>query len=88
MYNQITENIKNNFLNKGYLYTCGYDKNGIIDKLIENSIFDTHYDYEHDILNMDLGDNINIKFNFIWEQTSYITKYNKEIQHYRLIEIG
>ena len=36
MYNEIKQNIIKNFLNKGYLYTCGCKKEPIINKIIEN----------------------------------------------------
>lgn len=88
MYSEIKNNIVKNFLNKGYLYTCGCSKSAIVDKIIENSIFTTNYNYDTNVMTMKLGDNVDITFDFDWELTSYINKLNnKEVQHYKLIKI-
>lgn len=87
MYNEIKANIINKFFNK-FLYTCGCSKPAMINKIIENSIFSSKYDYDTNMMTMTLGDNINLTFEFNWENTSYICKSNnKEIQHYRLIKV-
>jgi len=89
MYNEIKQSIINNFLNKGYLYSCGYKKESIIGKIIENSIFETEYDYNTDIMTMKLGDNINLNFNFEWGESSYscmnANKTNKT--YYKVVNI-
>lgn len=85
MYNEIKQNILNNFLNKGYLYACGCKKEPIINKIIENKIFDTTYNYDTDIMTMNLGDNVKIDFKFEWGQSSYLN--NSNIIHYKLVKI-
>ena len=85
MYNEIKQNIIKNFLNKGYLYAYSCKKEPIIDKIIENKLFDTTYNYDTDIMTMNLGDNIKIDFNFEWEQSPHIN--NPNIIYYKLINI-
>lgn len=88
MYNEIKQNIIENFLNKGYLYSCGYKKESIIGKIIENGIFDTIYDYKTDVMTMKLGDNINIDFNFEWAESSYSNTNNTTNRtHYKIAKI-
>ena len=87
MYNEIKANIIKKFFNK-FLYTSGCSKSAMINKIIENSIFSSEYDYDTNVMTMTLGDNINLAFEFNWENTSYISKPdNKEIQHYKLIKV-
>jgi len=73
MYNEIKQNIINNVLNKRYLYAFGCKKESMIDNIIENNIFASKYDYNNDILTMNLGDNVIIDFKFEWGTTSYST---------------
>ena len=84
MYNEIKKNIINNFLNKNYLYTCGCSKPHIIQNIINNNIFNTSYNFNNDVMTMSLGNNVVIKFNFIWE--SY-NKQNTVTKFYKLINI-
>ena len=71
MYNEIKQNIIKNFLNKGYLYSCGCKKEPIINRIIENQIFNTTYNYNNDVMTMVLGNGISIDFNFEWTQSAY-----------------
>ena len=88
MYNEIKQNIIKNFLNKGYLYSCGYSKESIIGKIIENGIFDTIYDYKTDMMTMKLGDNISVDFNFEWAESSYSNTHNITNRiHYKIVNI-
>jgi len=73
MYNEIKQNIINNILNERYLYTFGCRKESMVDNIIKNSIFTSKYDYDNDILTMDLGDNVIIDFKIDWGTTSYST---------------
>ena len=85
MYNEIKQNIIKNFLNKGYLYACGCRKEPIIERIIENGIFTTTYDYQNDMMTMKLGDNISIDFKFEWNQSSYSNHPN--MIHYKIANI-
>lgn len=85
MYNEIKQNIIKNFLNKGYLYACGCKKEPIIDKIIENKIFETTYDYKNDIMTMVLGNGISIDFKFDWTQSTYSNHPN--MIHYKIANI-
>jgi len=85
MYNEIKQNIIKNFLNKGYLYACGCKKEPIINKIIENKIFETTYDYNKDIMTMVLGNGISIDFKFDWTQSAYSN--NSNMIYYKITNI-
>lgn len=87
MYNEIKQNIIDNFFNKGYLYTYACSKQAIIDKIFENTIFPINY-YNNDVINMNLGDKVNISFKLNWEVITSVNKLNnKETKYYKLIKI-
>ena len=85
MYNEIKQNIIKNFLNKGYLYTCGCKKEPIINKIIENGVFPTVYNYQNDMMTMNLGNGIIIDFKFEWLMSNF--EKNKS-QYYKIANIG
>ena len=85
MYNEIKQKIIKNFLNKGYLYVCGCKKEPIINRIIENQIFDTTYNYNNDVMTMVLGNGISIDFNFEWTQSTYSN--HSDMIHYKITNI-
>lgn len=68
MYNEIKNNIINNFFNTHYLWTCVLSKNIVIHDIKKRCPFDIEINSDNDILTMNLGDNIVIDFNFTWEK--------------------
>jgi len=69
MYEEVKSNIINNFLNKSYLNTFSITKEYIIDRILSDCIFPTTYDYDKDILTMNLGNDIVIDFNIKWDNS-------------------
>ena len=66
MYETIKANILSNFLNRNYLYTCVFNKESLFANMMEHTVFPFEYDYDNDVLNVNLGDGISVSFNFIW----------------------
>lgn len=69
-YNNVKSNIINNFLIRNYLWTCVSCKKTIFDDMLNRCPFPFEYNYEDDLLKLNLGDNININVNFTWETRS------------------
>ena len=80
MYEEIKNNIIENFFNRNYKWTFGSKKQTIIANIKEHSIFPIDYDYNTDILSMYLGNDIIINFNLIWK-----TQTNNQSSVYKLI---
>lgn len=68
MYNEIKNNIINNFLNTHYLWSCVLTKNSVIHDIRKRCPFDIEINDDNDVLTMNLGDNIVIDFNLTWEK--------------------
>lgn len=88
-YSHIKQNFIERFFNKNFRYAWGYSKNAIIDKFETFCPFPYSYDTKTDILTIDLGDNVVLTFNFVWEKREHEHKLTKKIHTtYRLIEIS
>ena len=85
-YNEIKQNIINNFFNKLYKNNiCSY-KNGIINDIQERCpfIIDILND-EFTLMKMTLGDGSILIFNLKWDERK--NKHNQDLTYYKLIEI-
>ena len=67
MYNEIKQNIINNFFNPNYKYTVYIAKKFIIDSMETRCIFPCTYNEDMTIFTVTLGDGISIEFHFDWE---------------------
>lgn len=70
-YDQIKKNFIEKFLNTNFRYSTVTIKKAIIDKM--EYIFPFEFDYNNDLTKvwLNLGDGINIEFNFEWEQRKH-----------------
>lgn len=83
MYETIKSNILKNFLLRNYLWTCIVRKEALFEDMIDRSPFPFNYDYDKDILVINLGDDVNVSFNFKWN-----IKHNGESTQYYLVKIN
>ena len=84
MYEHIKENVINRFLNPHYRWATVISKNSIILNISENCPFPVKSIEDGNKILIDLGDNIVIDINLVWEDK--IIANNKNIVHYRLIK--
>jgi len=82
MYDTIKNNILKNFLNRNYLWTCIVRKEALFEDMIDRSPFPFNYDYNKDVLMVNLGNDINVSFNFKWD-----THQNGASTQYHLVKI-
>ena len=83
MYEHIKENFINRFLNPRYRWATVISKNSIICNIGENCPFPVKSIENGNKILIDLGDNIIIDINLVWEDK--IIANDKNIVHYRLI---
>ena len=89
MYDEIKKNIIERFLNTHYLWTCCNSRIYLINDMRERIPFDIKYTYDNENqLEIDLGNNINIVFNLVWEIRTHKNSQGKDIESYRLISIN
>ena len=69
MYDTVRNNILNNFLIPNYLWTCIVRKESLFEDMTGRSTFPFVYDYDKDVLNVNLGNDISISFKFTWEDS-------------------
>lgn len=91
-YSEIRKNLIDNFFNKNYRYTCVTCKNSVISDMKTRLPFTINYNINYnntDVLDVNLGDNITLTFNLIWETKEKENKINKNMQsiYYRLVKI-
>jgi hypothetical protein len=82
MYDTIKNNILKNFLNRNYLWTCIVRKEALFEDMTDRSPFPFNYDYDKDVLMVNLGNDINVSFNFKWD-----THQNGASTQYHLVKI-
>ena len=82
MYETVKNNILKNFLIRNYLWTCIVRKEALFEDMLDRSPFPFNYDYDKDILMINLGNDINVSFNFKWN-----TKQNGASVQYHLVKI-
>lgn len=88
-YNEIKQNIIDNFFNKIYRNSICSCKNGIISDIKERCPFKIDIlDNNYSMLKMELGNEIILIFNFEWEIKKYINSTKNEIESYKLIKIS
>lgn len=85
MYEEIKNNIIENFFNKYYRYTCVSVKNCIFSDMVERLPFPFVYNSDSDSLTINLGNGVNINFNFKWDERENTNKFINK--HYTLLEI-
>ena len=83
MYETIKSNILKNFLLRNYLWTCIVRKEALFEDMVNRSPFPFNYDYDKDILVINLGDDVNVSFNFKWN-----IKHNGASTQYYLVKIN
>ena len=83
MYETIKSNILKNFLLRNYLWTCIVRKEALFEDMVDRSPFPFNYDYNKDILVINLGDDVNVSFNFKWN-----VKHNGASTQYYLVKIN
>ena len=83
MYETIKSNILKNFLLRNYLWTCIVRKEALFEDMVDRSPFPFNYDYDKDILVINLGDDVNVSFNFKWN-----VKHNGASTQYYLVKIN
>ena len=83
MYETIKSNILKNFLLRNYLWTCIIRKEALFEDMADRSPFPFNYDYNKDILVINLGDDVNVSFNFKWN-----VKQNGASTQYYLVKIN
>ena len=83
MYDTIKNNILKNFLLRNYLWTCIVRKEALFEDMVDRSPFPFNYDYNKDILVINLGDGVNVSFNFKWN-----VKHNGASTQYYLVKIN
>jgi len=69
MYETVKNSILKNFLIRNYLWTYIVNKEALFEDMLERSPFPFNYDYDNDVLMVNIGNDINISFNFIWEES-------------------
>ena len=84
MYEHVKENFINRFLNPHYRWTAAVSKNSVIKHIDENCPFPTKSINNGNTIQIDLGDNVIIDINLVWEDK--IINNDKDIVHYRLIK--
>ena len=82
MYETVKNNILKNFLIRNYLWTCIVRKEALFEDMLDRSIFPFNYNYDKDILVINLGDDVNVSFNFKWN-----VKQNGASTQYHLVKI-
>jgi len=83
MYETVKINILKKFLIRNYLWTCIVRKEALFEDMLERSPFPFNYDYDSDVLMVNLGNDISILFNFKWD-----IKHNGTSTQYHLININ
>lgn len=83
MYETVKISILKNFLIRNYLWTCIVRKEALFEDMLERSPFPFNYDYDSDVLMVNLGNDISILFNFKWD-----IKHNGTSTQYHLININ
>ena len=86
MYEEIKNNIIENFFNTHYLLTSCLNKDIIINDIKERMPFEVSWK-TNDSINMNLGDGINVVFNLKWESEIRKISSGKEYTNYKLIKI-
>lgn len=85
-YNEIRQNLIEKFFNKNYRYSCVTCKSTVINDMQNRLPFNINYN--NDVLNINLGNNIDLTFNLIWETKEQEDKVKKIPSiYYRLIKI-
>ena len=69
MYETVKNSILKNFLIRNYLWTYIVNKEALFEDMLKRSPFPFNYDYDNDVLMVNIGNDINISFNFIWEES-------------------
>lgn len=69
MYETVKNSILKNFLIRNYLWTYIVNKEALFEDMLERSPFPFNYNYDNDVLMVNIGNDINISFNFIWEES-------------------
>ena len=82
MYETIKNNILKNFLIRNYLWTCILRKEALFEDMLERSPFPFNYDYDNDVLMVNIWNDISILFNFKWD-----IKHNDTSTQYHLVKI-
>lgn len=89
-YNEIKQNLINNFFNKGYKNTIA-DKKIIISDMQDRCPFEIKMNEDDSTMEMILGNGINLIFNLDWQErfTLKAEGINKLVKHpcYKLISI-
>ena len=83
MYETIKNNILENFLIRNYLWTSIIRKEALFEDMNNRIPFPFNYDYDKDILVVNLGDDISVSYKFTWENSSY-----GQSTRYHLIKIN
>lgn len=84
MFEEIKKNIIDNYLNHHYRYSVVSCKKTLIENINNQIPFNVYSDDEvYNYINIDFGDNVIIKLNFIWEVLT-----DKNSTRYKLIKIS
>ena len=85
-YNEIRNNLIENFFNRNYRYTCVTCKNSVISDMKNRLPFNINCN--NDVLYINLGNNVDLTFNLTWEKKEKEDKVKKAPSiYYRLIKI-
>lgn len=87
MYEEIKSNIIKNFLSPGFLWTCYNDKNSIFERIKNSCIFPIELiNNDPFIIRINLGNDVSININLIFEEKQSKTDKDKYIiSYYKLI---
>ena len=87
MYEEIKSNIIKNFLSPGFLWTCHNDKNSIFERIKNSCIFPVELINDDPfIIRINLGNDVSININLIFEEKQSKTDKDKYIiSYYKII---
>lgn len=87
MYEEIKKNLIEHFFNTHYRWTCCTTKGSLFSDMQTRCPFRFKIESNGEAIEMNLGNNVVISFNFIWEEKPFVNNCGKNMTSYRLIKI-